>query len=143
MNLPPTDFGSATSVGTLPPGAGRAQFGQAAASAFSMKWAALHEAAGVVAMLAGLVPDAADARQRSFPAAMRDAADWRRDLAEKGIEDLNAVMEPGISALLAVHARGVDPGAPALALWQEFCAAREALLALAPPPGALGPMRRA
>ena len=52
-------------------------------------------------------------------------------------------MEPGLSALLAVHARGVNPAAPALTLWQEFVAARDALLALTPPPGDAGPVRRA
>lgn len=143
MNLPPTDFVPASAASGLMPGAGRAQFGQAAASAFSMKWSALHDAAGVVAALAGIMPEAMDERQRGFPARIRDCGGWRHDLAEQGLADLSAVLEPGLTALLAVHARGVDPAAPATALWQEFCAAREALLALVPPAGALGPVRRA
>jgi hypothetical protein len=50
-------------------------------------------------------------------------------------------MEPGLAALLAVHARGVNPAAAALALWQEFHAARAALLALTPPPSSAPPKR--
>jgi superfamily II DNA or RNA helicase len=58
----------------------------------------------------------------------------RRNLAEQGIADLDAIMEPGIAALLSVQARGVSPASAALALWQEFRAARSGLLALIPPP---------
>ena len=126
MNVQSSDFSPSPASGSVLPGAGRAQFGQASASAFSMKWSALHDAAAVVAALAGLQPEAMDARVRAFPAAIRDCAGWRRDLAEQALADLSAVMEPGITALLAVHARGVDPAAPATALWQEFCAARDA-----------------
>ena len=108
-----------------------------------MKWSALHDAAGVVASLAGFVPEPMSAQLRNFPATLRDAAGWRRSLAEQGIEDIGAILEPGLSALLAVHARGVNGAAAALALWQEFVAARDALLALTPPPSASGPMRPA
>lgn len=125
------------------PGAGRASFGQAAASATSMKWAALQDAAAVVANLAGIEVDRPTAEVRNFPAVIRDASGWRKELAEKGIDDLAAIMEPGIAALLAVNARGSDPGPAALALWREFHEARAALLALAPPAGAMGPRRSA
>lgn len=108
----------------------------------SMQWAALHDAAGVVAKLAGIAAEPMTAEIRNFPAVMRDAGGWRRKLAEQGIADLAAVMEPGIAALLAVQARGVNPAAAALALWQEFQAARTALLALTPPPGSIPPVLR-
>ena len=151
MNAPPTDFGMPAQHGNpvgspgggLLPGSGRAQFGQASTSALGMKWSALHDAAAVVAALAGILPDAMTADMRNFPAAMRDAGGWRRAMAEQGIEDMSAFMEPGLSALLAVHARGVSPSAPALALWQEFIAARDALMMLTPPPSEAGPIRRA
>ncbi|MDP3907570.1 hypothetical protein [Novosphingobium sp.] len=107
----------------------------------SMKWSALHDAAGVVAMLAGIATEAMRADVRNFPAVMRDAGGWRRNMAEQGIEDLAAIMEPGMAALLAVHARGINPAAAALALWQEFHAARAALLALCPPADAAVPRR--
>lgn len=142
MNAMPPSFPPAGSAPGVLPGSGRPDFGQASASAMSMKWAALHDAAGVVAMLAGLAPEPMSPEVRNFPAVMRDAGGWRRNLAEQGVADLSAVMEPGIAALLAVQARGVNPAAAALALWQEFEAARTALLALVPPPGAMPPVIR-
>ncbi|MEY4472495.1 MAG: hypothetical protein RL671_799 [Pseudomonadota bacterium] len=124
------------------PGSGRADFGQASANAMSMKWAALNDAAGVVAMLAGITVEPLKPELRHFPATMRDAGGWRRTMAEQGIDDLAAVMEPGIAALLSVHARGINPKIPAQALWQEYLAARNGLMALVPPPGeALAPRR--
>lgn len=125
------------------PGAGRPQFGQGSASAMSMKWSALHDAADAVGAMAGIAPQPMKPDVRNFPALMRDTGGWRRELAEQGIEDLSAIMEPGVSALIAAHARGASPAAAAMALWSEFQAARDALLVLAPPKGAAGPMRRA
>ena len=118
--------------GGILPQSGRPEFGQASASAVSMKWAALHDAAAVIAPMAGMAPEPMTAELRNFPAIMRDAGGWRQNLAEQGIEDLAAVMEPGLAALLAVYARGTNPSAAALALWEEFRAARAALLELVP-----------
>ena len=56
-------------------------------------------------MLAGLAAEPTRAEIRNFPAVMRDTGGWRRELAEQGIDDLSAVMQPGLAALLAVHAR--------------------------------------
>jgi stage V sporulation protein SpoVS len=122
-------------IGGVLPTSGRAEFGQASASAMSMKWSALHDAVGVAGMLAGIAAEPMRAEVRNFPAVMRDAGGWRRQRAEDGIDDLAAIMEPGLAALLAVNARGVNPAVAAMALWQEFHAARAALLTLAPPPG--------
>jgi hypothetical protein len=120
-------------TGGVLPGSGRVEFGQASASAMSMKWSALHDAAGVVAMLAGLAAETMRPELRNFPAVMRDAGGWRRELAEQGIEDLSAFMEPGLAALLAVNARGANAAPAALALWQEFLVARNGLMTLIPP----------
>jgi len=136
MNLVPPSF-------TAAPGSGRASFAQAGASATSMRWAALADAANVVATLAGLEPERATADVRNFPALIRDTEAWRRERAENGVTDLAAIMEPGIAALLAVNARGADPRPAAMALWREFVAARAAILSLLPPSGALGPRRSA
>lgn len=125
------------------PVAGRAMFGHALGSAASMKWAALQDAGKAVALLAGVQPEAISPRMRNFPALLRDTEPRRRAMAERGIEDLAAIMEPGLAALLAVKARGADAQVPALALWNEFCAARRALLALLPETGTLGPRRTA
>jgi hypothetical protein len=140
--LPPSFTGPTTASPGLLPGSGRAEFGQASANAMSMKWAALHDAAGVVAMLAGTAAEPMKPEIRNFPATMRDAGGWRRTMAEQGIEDLAAIMEPGIAALLSVQARGVSPAFAAQALWQEFLSARNGLLTLVPPPHEASSPRR-
>ncbi|OJW73913.1 MAG: hypothetical protein BGO57_02075 [Sphingomonadales bacterium 63-6] len=96
------------------------------------RWAALQDAATVVARLAGIETESLSPEITAFPETIRRAGAWRRELAEKGIDDLAAILEPGITALLAVNARGANTQAPALALWHEFVAARSALLSLAP-----------
>jgi hypothetical protein len=111
-------------------------------AASSIRWAALVEAAGVVAMLAG-IEERPNRVIRNFPALLRDSPQWQRELAAAGIDDLAAIMETGLAALLAVNARGTDCRASALALWEDYVAARGALLALLPPSGELGPMRSA
>jgi hypothetical protein len=136
MNAVPPTFTPAS-------GSARASFAQGSASATSMRWAALADAANVVALLAGLEPEPAAPEVRNFPALVRDAEAWRRERAENGVADLAAIMEPGIAALLAVNARGADPQPAAMALWREFVAARAAILSLLPPSGALGPPRSA
>ncbi len=143
MNAQPPFFAASPAVppGILP-GSGRADFGHASANAMSMQWAALHDAAGVVAMLAGIAAEPMKPEVRNLPAAMRDAGGWRRTMAEQGVADLAAIMEPGIAALLAVQARGLNPATPALALWQEFLTARDGLLALAPQQDEAPTMRR-
>ncbi len=129
---------------SMTPAGSRPAFGQAAgASAASLKWAALQDAANVVAMLAGLEPERTTADIRNFPALIRDSAKWRREFADRAIDDMAAMMEPGIAALLGVNARGADPRPAALSLWREFTAARAAVLSLLPPSGALGPRRSA
>ena len=125
-------------VTSPPSGSQSAVQGDAAAvppplGATGQRWSALHQAAGAVAMLAGLPAETPPAEMRDFPAAIHAAGGWRRSLAEQGLADLTAVMEPGLAALLALHQRGADPAVAARALWEEFHAARAALLALVPP----------
>ncbi len=128
----------------LIPGApSRAALGEAPASASSLKWAVLHDAANHVAAVAGVEPEPVTAGIRGFPALLREAAPWRRGLAEQAIDDMAAVMEPGITALLGIEARGADARPAALALWREFTEARDAVLALIPPGGTMGPPRNA
>lgn len=117
------------------PGAvsGRAAVAAPLAS-MGQRWSALHQAAGAVAMLAGLPAETLPAEMRDFPATIQAVGGWRSALAEQGLADLTAVMEPGLAALLALHRRGADPAVAARALWEEFHAARTALLALVPPP---------
>ena len=114
-------------------------FGHEDTSALSLKWTALQGASTTIAALAGIATESTTL-VRQFPDLIHEAATWRRDLAERGIEDIIAMMEPGIAALLGVEARGADSGPAALALWQEFVEARSAVLALLPPSGAQGPL---
>ena len=100
-----------------------------------MKWSAVHDAAAAVSEMAGLAPEYRKPDVRNFPAIMRDTGGWRHDLAQQGVDDLAAIMEPGLAALLALHAKGAPGTAAAAALWQEFQSARGALLALIPPLG--------
>jgi hypothetical protein len=109
----------------------------------SMKWAAVHDAIEIVAVLAGLEPERPSSEVRDFPALMHEAPGWRRELADRAIDDMAAVMEPGIAALLGVNARSADPRPAALALWCEFTAARAAVLALLPRAGTIEPHRSA
>lgn len=96
------------------------------------RWDALADAGDVVAQLAGCEPGHDVPQARDLQALLRNADPWRRERAECGIDDIAAVMEPGLAALLAVNARGADPRPAAAALWREFAAARAALLALLP-----------
>ncbi|WP_395329825.1 hypothetical protein WBP06_16190 [Novosphingobium sp. BL-8H] len=105
----------------------------AALGTIAMKWAALHQAGQVVAAIAGADDDNPSLEARAFPAIMREAGGWRCRLAEQGIDDLTAIMEPGLCALLSALDRGADPRAAARSLWDEFVAARDAMVALAPP----------
>jgi hypothetical protein len=135
MNMVPPSF-------TAAPGTtARATFAGSSANTTSMRWAALSDAANVVALLAGIEPERPTPEVRNFPALIRDAEAWRRDQAENGVADLAAVMEPGITALLAINARGTDPKAAAMALWREFVAARSAILALLPAGSGASPRR--
>lgn len=128
MDATPINFDSATPLGAPL----LRQLG-ALSDVAAQKWIALHDAAAVVAALAGLAPEAPSAALTGFAVTIGQAPHWRRELAVQGIEDLAAIMEPGLSALIAVQAARGDAAAPAHALWLEFTAARDALLTLALP----------
>ena len=123
MNAPPTDLAVAGRTESS------ARF---APSSMSVQWNALHDAAAAVAAMAGLAAETPSARVRDFPELIEDAGGWRFELARNGIADLSAMMRPGVTALLAVSARGQDPTAAALSLWREYHHARAALLGLVP-----------
>jgi hypothetical protein len=103
----------------------------------TVRWTALAGAARVVAQLAD--PQAMGAVDAAVipPVALDALRGGRRVLIEQGIEDMLAMMEPGLTALLDVHQRGGQTAPAANALWQEFLRARRGLAALAP----IGPMQ--
>ena len=94
-------------------------------SVLGRQWHALHRAAGAVAAMAGIEIELDSPAIRQFPEAIVAIQGWRRSLAEQGVADLAAVMEPGLTALISVHSRDGDAHAPAAALLQEFAAARD------------------
>lgn len=113
------------------------------AQSLSVQWTALQDAAAAVAALAGLAPERSSPQVRNFPALIKDVGGWRFDLASDLISDLTAMMRPGLTALLAVNARGQDATAAAVTLWREYHNARNSVLALVPDGGELGPRRSA
>jgi hypothetical protein len=133
MNAYSSDFfsadgnpaGSAVSSGCIAPACDMT-------GAIDQQWDALHDAAAAVAVLARLPPQAQSIQQRSFPMLIQDVSGWRLDLVRNGMNDIAAIMQPGLAALLVVNARGQEPAAAALALWREFEHARDGLLELAP-----------
>jgi hypothetical protein len=130
MDATPISFDTATPLDGPPLGAfARAQ------ERTAEKWITLHDAAFVVATLAGVSPSPLAPELQVFSATVRDAPRWLREIAEQGVDDLAAIMEPGLAALIAVHGSGADVRAPAQALWQEFVASRDALLRLMRPLG--------
>ncbi|MCJ2180697.1 hypothetical protein [Novosphingobium album (ex Hu et al. 2023)] len=108
--------------------AGHVQFERESASVLSLKWSALHDAAQAVAAIAGADAGPLGAEVRNFPAAVRDAGNGQRARAEQGIEDLSALMEAGLAALLSAMGHEYQPRGAAQALWREFVLARDALL---------------
>lgn len=100
-----------------------------------MKWSAVHEAAAAIGELAGMAAVCRTLEECNFPVIMRDTGGWRLRLAEQGVDDLAAILEPGLAALLALDGSGAPARAAALTLWQEFQIARGGLLALIPPLG--------
>jgi hypothetical protein len=94
-------------------------------------WDELHRRGVKIAKIAALSREAFTGRIAEFPLAIRKQSPARQDIAINAVADLLAITEPGITALSAIEARGQDATAPALALWREYHAAREALMALA------------
>ncbi len=94
------------------------------------QWEAVHEAAAAVAGLAQLESGSADAALLALPRRAAEMGGWHFEMAARGIEDLAAIMQPGLRALLALTAQGSDTTVAALTLWREFHSARAAILEL-------------
>lgn len=94
----------------------------------SRRWEDLHEQAAALAELAQLAPEASQADSAGFSSVLSASEEWQRELAWQSIEDIDAMMKPGLTALNVLTSRGINANAPALALWREFHAAREGVL---------------
>lgn len=97
----------------------------------SARWGELHRQAERVARIAQLSPEPFVGDLASFPDTMGDAQEWQRELAWQGIDDIDAMMRPGLAALETLRQRGQPAHVPALALWREFYTARGTILKLA------------
>ena len=119
--LPPHDI-TASGIGIVPPDY----------AVLERQWEAVHEAAAAVGYLAQLAGEPADATIAGLPQRAIARGGWRLEMVARGIDDLSAIMQPGLRALLGLTATGKDTTAAALTLWREFHAARTAILALVP-----------
>lgn len=96
------------------------------------QWEAVHEAAAAVGYLAQLAGEPEDPAIAQLPRRAIARGGWRLEMVVRGVDDLSAVMQPGLRALLGLTATGKDTTAAALTLWREFHSARTAILALIP-----------
>ena len=116
------------------PAAGHAESGMyAPIDTLCTQWDAVHALAAQVAVMADISPERSDDIVAGFRPLLSGANDWQCNVAARGIEDIEALLRLGLTALATVTTRGQDPGAPALALWREFHHARETVLAVLQP----------
>lgn len=101
--------------------------------ATARQWAQLQMQAQSLAQLAGLAPERDQVGATAFSELLERAARRQCDLAREALEDIDAMIEPGIAALNTISGRGQDTVAPALALWREYHAARSDLLEMLAP----------
>ncbi len=99
-------------------------------TALADRWQALHAQAAELAEFAELAPEPFDQGMPHLPERLATVSACRRELVRQGIEDIDAMMQPGLTALRTIAARGQDTTAPALALWREFRTARNAALGI-------------
>ena len=105
-------------------------------SPLAMRWQALHETAQEIAGMAALAREPFTNELAGFPARVADCGGNRAYFVERGLNDIDAMLQPGLTALRLIASRGSDTTAPALALWREFYFARAGLLAMCPASGA-------
>lgn len=98
-------------------------------ASLAKRWGELHTSAAELAQHAGLAPDHTVPDSTTFENALKNSQQWQQEAVWQGIEDIDAMMQPGLTALKTIASRGQDTAAPALALWREFHFAREAVLA--------------
>lgn len=94
------------------------------------RWEGIHTGAAVLARIARISDAARPAGVPGFVAELENAAEWQRELAWQGVQDIEAIMQSGMLALDVLEARGKDASVPALALWREVDAAQRSVLAM-------------
>ena len=94
------------------------------------QWEAVHQAAAAVGHLAQLGREEPADETTLLPVRAADLEDPYFRSVANAVDDLSAVMQPGLRALLALSEQGKDTTSAALALWREFHVARNAILSL-------------
>lgn len=120
------------SLATMLPPAGKPDTRTNDPAALAVQWDAVHEAAAAVGILAQLGEEHVSEEVRSLPQRASDLGGAKLELIARCVDDLAAIMQPGLRALLSLTAKGQDTTSAALTLWREFHTARAAVLALAP-----------
>ena len=120
------------SQATMLPPQGRMPVGPYERDALAGQWEAVHQAAAAIGVLAQLGRAPADAETSGLPERAEALGGYEYALIQRSVDDLAAIMRPGLRALLALDAQGRDTTAAALTLWREFHAARDAIIAIAP-----------
>ncbi|MEE4201301.1 hypothetical protein [Erythrobacter sp.] len=101
--------------------------------ALAYRWRTIHARATRIAALAALSGEPYAGAIARFPDAIAEADPRRRELADRAVHDLGALLLSGMKALDALAAREQDCCAPALSLWREYYQLREAILRMAEP----------
>ena len=96
------------------------------------QWSAVHDAAAAIGVLAQLGRPEEGPEVTGLPERAETLAGFEYELVRRGVDDLAAIMQPGLRALLALSAGGQDTTVAALTLWREFHASRDAIVALVP-----------
>lgn len=102
------------------------------AAGLAAKWGAIHEAARAVGALAQLGDEPPSEAVTSLPNRAAALDPQKFGLIERMVDDIDAIMQPGIAVLLAPEIANRQSVDAALSLWCEFRNARDAVLALAP-----------
>ncbi len=101
-------------------------------AALAAQWEAVHEAASAVGVLAQLGREEPGGDVLGLPDRAAAAGGFAYEMIARGVDDLAAVMQPGLRALLSLTAQGQDTTAAALTLWREFHTARAVVIGFAP-----------
>ncbi len=100
---------------------------------FCRTWKVIHDTAHEVAKLGQLGSERLDNRVIGFVDQAKAAPAFRQSLIWRAMEDIAAMLAPGLVALQQIEAEGRDPTAAAVSLWREFHRARAGVLDLATP----------
>ena len=95
------------------------------------QWSAVHQAGRAAAQLAQLGEEELGADIAQLPDRAGELDVTRQALVADAVEDVAALMQPGLRALSALAEQGRDTTAAALQLWREYYDARSAIVALA------------